>query len=251
MYKTQEQYKKDIVEVGKLLYDKGLLVGTDGNISIRTGEDEILITASGFCKGKLETKHITKVDMQGNVLSGLKPARDIRMHLAVYRERPEIKAVVHAHPPVTTGYAMSEVSFDKVALPEVLFALQGIAVTGYTTPTTIEVPREVTRVLKENPDSRTILLANHGALTMSTDVYDAFYKMETLEMFTKANLVSSLVGHTRYLNASQMEKVNRLIHGEAPDSVIDPNQPEGGGKSTEAAVEAVVAEVLRRLKNSR
>lgn len=252
MYQTQEQYKRDIVEVGKLLYEKGLLVGTDGNISIRVGENEILITASGFCKGKLETKHITKVDLEGKVLSGMKPARDIRMHLAVYREKPEIKAVVHAHPPVTTGYAMSEISFDKVALPEVIFALQGIAVTGYTTPTTIEVPREVARVLKENPDSRTILLANHGALTMSTDVYDAFYKMETLEMFTKANLVSRLIGHTRYLNASQMEKVNRLIKGEAPDSVIDPSEPEEmrGTVGTDV-VEAVVSEVLHRLKSDR
>lgn len=250
MYKTQEQYKRDIVEVGKQLYDKGLLVGTDGNISIRTGENEVLITASGFCKGKLETKHITKVDMDGNVLNGLKPARDIRMHLAAYRERPDIKAVVHAHPPVTTGYAMSEVSFDKVALPEVLFALQGIAVTEYTTPTTIEVPREVTRVLKENPQCQTILLANHGALTMSTDVYDAFYKMETLEMFTTANLVSRLVGHTRYLNHDQMVKVNRLISGEDPDSVIRPDG-RASGLTDPRTVEAVIEEVIRRIGGCR
>lgn len=222
MEKTQEQYKREIIEVGRLLYEKGLLVGSDGNLSIRTGENEILITASGFCKGRLEQNHITVTDMDGKVLSGLKPARDIRMHLAVYREHPTIRAVVHAHPPVTTGYAMSEVAFDKVALPEMLFALQGIAVTEYTTPTTIEVPREVTRVLRENPNSRTILLANHGALTMSTDLFDAFYKMETLEMFAKASLVSRLVGHTRYLNESQMEKVNRLLQGEDPDSVINP-----------------------------
>lgn len=248
MYRTLEQYKRDIVEVGRLLYNKGLLVGTDGNISIRTGENEILITASGFCKGRIETMHISKVDMQGNILSGLKPARDIRMHLAVYREKPDIKAVVHAHPPITTGYAMSRISFEKVALPEVLFALQGIAVTEYTTPTTIEVPREVTRVLQENPESQTILLANHGALTMSTDVFDAFYKMETLEMFAKANLVTHIIGNTRYLNADQMEKVNRLLHGEAPDSVIDPAGMESGEKhAKEDAVERVVAEVIRRL----
>lgn len=226
MYQTQERYKRDIVEVGKRLYDRGLLVGTDGNISIRISDNEVLITASGFCKGRLETKHITKVDMKGNILSGLKPARDIRMHLAAYRERPDVKAIVHAHPPVTTGYAMSEVSFDRVALPEVLFALQGIAVTEYTTPTTIEVPREVSRVLRENPGCQTILLANHGALTLSDDVYDAFYKMETLEMFTTANLVSKILGHTRYLSQEQMIKVNRLIKGEDPDSVIRPGNPE-------------------------
>ncbi|TCS78095.1 L-fuculose-phosphate aldolase [Muricomes intestini] len=224
MPRTQEQYKEDIVQVGKELYEKGLLVGTDGNMSIRIGRNEIFITASGICKGKMQAENITAVDMEGNVLSGQKPARDIRMHLAAYRQRPDIKAVVHAHPPITTGYAMSEVSFDKVALPEVMFALKGISVTRYTTPTTIEVPREVTRVLKEYPESETILLANHGALTISTtDVYDAFYKMETLEMFARANIVSKILGHTRYLNEEQMKNVNRLIHGEPPDSVISPD----------------------------
>lgn len=222
MYKTVEQCKRDIIEVGKILYDKGLLVGTDGNISIRISEEEVLITASGFCKGKLSQDQITKVDMEGNILSGMKPARDIRMHLAVYKERPGVKAVVHAHPPVTTGHAMSEVSFDKIALPEVLFVLKGIAATRYTTPTTIEVPVEIRRVLSENPECQTILLSNHGALTLSTDVYDAFYKMETLEMFLTANLVTRILGNTRYLNQEQMTKVNRLIKGESPDEVVRP-----------------------------
>ncbi|KMZ54372.1 class II aldolase/adducin family protein [Dorea sp. D27] len=220
MCKTEMQQKEEIVEAGKSLYDKGLLVGTDGNISIRLSEQEVLITASGFCKGRLTAEQITKVDMEGHVLEGLKPARDIRMHLAVYRECREAKAVVHAHPPVTTGYAMSEVSFEKTALPEVLFALKGIAVTEYTTPTTVEVPLEVSRVMAEDPECRTILLANHGALTIGSDVGEAFYMMETLEMFLKANLVSKLLGNTRYLDEVQMEKVNRLIKGEDPDSVI-------------------------------
>lgn len=220
MCKTEMQHKEEIVEAGRFLYEKGLLVGTDGNISIRLSEREVLITASGYCKGRLTPEQVTKVDMEGHVLEGRKPARDIRMHLAVYRECEEAKAVVHAHPPVTTGYAMSEVSFAKTALPEVLFALKGIAVTEYTTPTTIEVPREVSRVMTENPKCRTILLANHGALTIGSDVSEAFYMMETLEMFLKANLVSTLLGNTRYLDEAQMEKVNRLIKGEDPDSVM-------------------------------
>lgn len=219
---TEDQCRQEMVQVGKELYVKGLLVGTDGNLSIRTGENEVLITASGFCKGRMGPEHITKVDMDGQIISGMKPARDIRMHLAVYRERKDAKAVVHAHPPVTTGYAMSEINFEKVALPEVLFNLKGIAVTGYTTPTTIEVPREVKRVLNENPKFQTILLANHGALTLGDDVWDAFYKMETLEMFAKANLVSRILGNTRYLNKEQMTQVDRLIDGEDPDCVVPP-----------------------------
>ena len=89
------------------LYQKGLLVGTDGNFSIRLNEKEIVITASGFCKGKLQESSFTVVSPDGEVLSGSKPARDIRMHLAVYRQRPDVTAVVHAHPPVATGLSMT------------------------------------------------------------------------------------------------------------------------------------------------
>ncbi len=211
---------QEMIQVGKEMYDKGLLIGTDGNISTRISNNEVLITASGFCKGKLRQEHITKVDMDGNVIEGLKPARDIRMHLAVYKERPETKAVVHAHPPVTTGFAMSEISFDKVALPEVLFAINSIGITGYTTPTTIEVPMEVTRTLQRDKECLALILANHGALTLGEDVYDAFYKLETLEMFLKATLVSKLIGNTRYLDKEQLEKVNLLKQGIDPDQVI-------------------------------
>ncbi|HZJ78802.1 MAG TPA: class II aldolase/adducin family protein [Clostridia bacterium] len=214
--------KKDIVQVGKDLYDKGLLVGTDGNISVKVDENKILITASGFCKGKLNEEQITLVTLDGEILSGLKPARDIRMHLAAYKQKPNTGAVVHAHPPFTTGFSMSEIDMSKVSLPEVLFNLNGIAVTEYTTPTTIEVPREVTRVLKEKPESQAIILTCHGALTLGSNVFDAFYKMETLEMFCKATLVSRIFGNTRHLNEEQLLNIKRLMNGEKPDDVIKP-----------------------------
>ncbi|MDP4153725.1 MAG: class II aldolase/adducin family protein [Bacillota bacterium] len=217
-----EQIKEDIIQVGNDLYQKGLLVGTDGNISVRISQNKILITASGFCKGRMSKDQISLVSLDGSIISGLKPARDIRMHLAVYRQRPKANAVVHAHPPVTTGLSMSKLDFSRVALPEVLFNLHGIAVTEYCTPTTIEVPREVERVLKENPESQAIILTSHGALTIGDDVFDAYYKMETLEMFCKATLVSRLYGDTRYLNDEQLKNVNRLISGEHPDEVIKP-----------------------------
>ncbi len=219
----EEQIIEDIIEIGRMLYEKGLLVGKDGNISIKTSDDMVYVTASGFCKGRLERKCISKVDMHGNLIRGLKPARDLRMHLAVYEERPEISAVVHAHPPVITGYAMSEVSYDRIALPEVLFTLKEIAVAEYSTPTTIEVPEEIRRVLRNKKDCRAIICSNHGALTMSDNVYDAFYQMETLEMYAKANLVSKVLGNTRYLNTEQLDKAVRLAAGENPDEIVPEN----------------------------
>ncbi|MDF2614588.1 MAG: aldolase [Clostridia bacterium] len=247
MFVEEERIKQDMMQVGKDLYNKGLLVGTDGNISVRISENELFITASGFCKGRLQPEHITKVDFNGKVLQGLKPARDIRMHLAVYKERPEVKAVVHAHPPITTGFAMSEISFDKVALPEVLFVINSIGVTGYTTPTTIEVPMEVARTLQRDKECQALILANHGALTLGTDVYDAFYKLETLEMFLKATLVSKMVGNTRYLNEDQLQKVDLLKKGADPDEVVPPNRAYGQ-QPNEEMVRFITSKVQEILK---
>lgn len=210
---NEDKYRKDIVKVGKLLYDKGLLVATDGNISIKLSENEILITSSGFCKGMITTEQITKVDMEGNIISGLKPARDIRMHLAVYKCRKDVKAVVHAHPPITTGFSITNTTFEKVTLPEVMFSIGSIAVTEYAAPTTANVPLVVTEKLLECPDSMALILSNHGALTLGCDVMDAYFKMETLEMFLKATIISRILGNERPLNYEQVEEVKALIQG--------------------------------------
>lgn len=212
----------ELIEIGQELYRKGLLVGTDGNFSARLGSDEILITASGCCKGKLTPADLTTVDLSGKILSGRKPARDIRMHLAVYRHKPEIDAVVHAHPPIATGLSMTQgiaQELEKLALPEVMFNLSGVAVTEYCTPISCEVPQELIKAMQRNPKAEAVLLANHGALTMAATPWDAFYKMETLEMFAKALYVSKTFGSVHYLNAAEVVKVNRLIAGEDPDTV--------------------------------
>ena len=217
-----DEKRNELIKVGELLYQKGLLVGTDGNFSIRLNENEILITASGYCKGRLTEDGFTVVDLDGTVLSGPKPARDIRMHLAVYRQRPEVNAVVHAHPPVATGLSMTggmEEEFSKVALPEVLFNLHGVAVTDYCTPISCEVPEELVKAMKKVPQADAVLLSNHGALTMGDTAWDAFYKMETLEMFCKTLFVSKLFGNTKYLSNQEVEKVNRLIQGADLDEV--------------------------------
>jgi len=210
---NEDNCKKEIVKVGKLLYDKGLLVATDGNISIKLNENEILITSSGYCKGMITTDQITKVDMEGNIISGLKPARDIRMHLAVYKCRKDAKAVVHAHPPITTGFSMTNTAFERVTLPEVMFSIGNVAVTEYAAPTTANVPLVVTKKLLECPDSMALILSNHGALTIGTDVMDAYFKMETLEMFLKATIISRILGNESYLNESQVQEVKALILG--------------------------------------
>jgi L-fuculose-phosphate aldolase len=205
------QFRNDIVKVGTLLYDRKLMVSTDGNISVRLSDDEILITSSGFCKGMLNVDQITKVDMEGNVISGLKPARDIKMHLVVYKCRPEAKAVVHSHPPIATGFAIAGESFDKVTLPEVLFAVGNVGVTEYAAPTTPNVPVVVAKKLIECPECQALILANHGALTLGSDIMDAYFKMETLEMFLTATLVSKILGRENSLSENQIREVKDII----------------------------------------
>ena len=209
-----------MIEVGQALYTRGLLVACDGNVSVRTEENNVLITASGFCKGKLTEKDFSLVSMRGELLQGPKPARDIRMHLAAYRLLPDVRAIAHAHPPVTSGFSMTGWDASEIALPEAMFTLRDIACTRYASPTTIEVPREVARALEEKPNARAILLAAHGALTMGDDIWDAFYKMETLELFFKATLVAKLLGGPQPLTGEQMTIVRRMIAGEKPDDVV-------------------------------
>lgn len=105
--------------------EKGLLVGKGGNYSVRIGENQILLTASGFCKSEISEEQISLVDMEGNLLEGLKPAADIRMHLEVYRSMPEIRAIVHSHPPIMTGFAMSNYTFEDFCMPEAMLDIGG------------------------------------------------------------------------------------------------------------------------------
>ncbi|MDY5023298.1 MAG: class II aldolase/adducin family protein [Blautia sp.] len=213
----------DIISVGKQLYERGLIIGTDGNVSIKMDDGNIVITGSGFCKGKLKREYMTVITPAGEILKGPKPARDVRMHLAVYRTNPEAKAVVHAHPPIITGFSMSHYDFDRIALPEAIFNLHGVACTDYAVPISVDVARGIMKVMKEKPECRAIVMANHGALTFSEDVYDAFYKMETLELFAKSTLVSKILGNTYYLNENETDVVNRLLNGVNPDEIISPD----------------------------
>lgn len=219
-----ENAKEDIIEIGKRMYDKGLIVGTDGNISVRLEDDTILITGSGFCKGNLTPDNISRIDMTGCLLDGLKPARDIRMHLAVYRNNENAKSVVHGHPPIITGFSMSRYDFNRISMPEALFNLHGIVYTDYAVPISVDVARGITKTMHENPEARAIILANHGALTYAEDVYSAFYEMETLEFLAKAILTSHIIGNTYYLNNEEMAIVQRLINGEDPDNIVQPDE---------------------------
>jgi L-fuculose-phosphate aldolase len=206
--------RRQIVEAGRRLRDRFFVASNDGNISARLSDTELLITPTSVNKGDVTEDSILKIDLQGRVIAGsLKPSSETKMHLAVYRARPDVQAIVHAHPPAATGFAACRIRLDQdVILPEVIFGLAKIGFAEYGTPTTDEIPNAV---IKEIPDCDAILLSNHGALTVGPDVMQAYYRMEVLEMYARVRLVTRILGEPKPLSpteVSALEKV-REAHG--------------------------------------
>jgi len=200
----EKDLRQQIVDVGRRLYERFFVASNDGNISCRLNEGEILITPTGMNKADIHPDQILKVDFKGNVLCGyMKPTSEMKMHLMVYEKRLDISAIVHAHPPAATGFASCQIRLDQdVLLPEVIFGLGRIGLAEYATPTTSEVPEAVA---KEIGDCDAMLLSNHGALTVGETVLQAYYRMETLEMYSRIRLVSQLIGTPRTLSEQQIE----------------------------------------------
>ena len=206
---SEKQLREQILEAGKRLQQRFFVAANDGNISARLPERRFLITPTGVNKGDLDADMLLTVDEQGEVLSGdLKPTSEMKMHLAVYRQRPDVHALVHAHPPTATGFATSRIRLDQdVILPEAVFGLGRIGFSEYGTPTTEQVPEAVSR---EIADCDALLLANHGALTVGASVMQAYYRMETLEMYARIRLVTIQLGGPAALTEPEIAELFRV-----------------------------------------
>ena len=185
-----------------------MVAANDGNISVKLNDNEFLCTPTGVSKGFMTPEFICKVDAQGNVIQankGFRPSSEIKMHLRCYEEREDVGAVLHAHPPVATGFAVANIPLDDYSMIETVIALGSIPVTPYGTPSTQEVPDAIAPYL---PEHDAMLLQNHGALTVGADVITAYYRMETLELFAKISLNARLLGGAQELSR---ENIDRLI----------------------------------------
>jgi L-fuculose-phosphate aldolase len=204
---SEYQTKLDIVEIGRRIYQQGYAASNDGNISVRISDTEILTTPTGLAKGFMTSDQIIKCDLQGNKIAGdpnLRPSSEVKMHLAVYAERPDVRAVVHAHPPVATGFAVAGIPLEKCVLPEIILTIGSIPLARYGTPSTEEIPNSIRDLIKQ---CDAVLLANHGALTVGKDAFNAYYKMESMEHFAKISLVARQLGGERVLSPSQVDKL--------------------------------------------
>ena len=206
--RTEEQIRADIVEVGRRLWERGFVASNDGNLSVRIDERRLITTPKSVSKGFMTADMMVVTDLDGNKLAGERdPSSELKMHLQVYRDRPDARAVVHAHPPTATGFAVAGIPLDRAVLAEVVTTLGSIPIAEYATPSTDELPQACSKYLKAHDG---LLLANHGALAIGPDVFIAYYRMETIEHFAKISLVTRMLGREHLLSREEVGRLQGL-----------------------------------------
>jgi len=238
---SETQLRHDIVEVGRRLYARGYVASNDGNISVRLEGGRLLTTPKSVSKGFMAPEMMCITDMEGKKLAGDRsPSSELLMHLEVYRSRPDVNAVVHAHPPLATAFAVAGIPLDRAVLAEVITTLGSIPIADYATPSTHELPDAVRKYIKVHDG---VLLANHGALTIGTDLFSAYYKMETVEHFAKISLVARLLGGERLLAQHEVKRLASLrgMYGIASPGGICIDDAGTAGAADEASCQAVRA----------
>ena len=225
----EEQLRADIVEVGRRLHARAYVASNDGNISVRLDDGRLLTTPKGVSKGFMTPDMIVTTDLKGSKLAGdREPSSELLMHLAVYENRPEVGAVVHAHPPTATGFAVAGIPLDRAVLAEVVTTLGSIPIADYGTPSTQELADGVRQHIKVHDG---LLLANHGALTVAGELFPAYYKMETIEHFARISLVARTLGRERLLSREEVMRLQDLrgMYGIAAPAPICPEPQPGNG----------------------
>ena len=175
---NEYEIKKQICDIGKRIYNRGMVAANDGNISVKLNDHEFLCTPTGVSKGFMTPEYICKVNEKGEVIqanAGFKPSSEIKMHMRVYEKRPDVMSVVHAHPMYATSFAIAGIPLTQPIMPEAVIALGCVPIAEYGCPSTNEIPDAVEKYL---PYFDAVLLANHGALTFSDSLNAAYMKME-------------------------------------------------------------------------
>lgn len=205
---TAEQIKQEICEVGHRLYNNGFVAANDGNISVKLNENEFYCTPTGVSKGSLTPDMIIKIDAEGNKIEGaLNPSSEIKMHLRVFRERPDVNAVVHAHPPVATAFTVAGIPLDRYILPEAVLTIGDVPTCAYGTPSTMEIPDSLMPYIQEHD---AFMLKNHGALTVGNTLTRAFFTMEEVEFNAKIMKYAMELGRIEEISEEKMHALMDL-----------------------------------------
>ncbi len=226
--KSERAWREEIIQVCRLMHQRGYVAATDGNVSVRLDEDRYLVTPSGFSKGLLQPDQLLVINGQGEVVGSsrygptrhLRPSSEILLHLEAYRRRPDIRAVVHAHPPVAIALSIAGISLARCLLPEVIMTLGLIPTTPYATPSSPEGAQVIAGLI-EKYDA--LILKRHGSVTVGRDVIDAYLKLEKLEH--TAIITKTLVELGRE-EPFPKEEIAKLVAWRAEKGLMRPGQAE-------------------------
>ena len=219
--KSLHEHKLDIVQIGTLMYERRFIVAGDGNISVKIGDACILATPTALCKGMLTPDQIVKLDLTGNILEGeYQPSSEIKMHLAAYHTRPDIQAVIHAHPPISTGFAVAGIPLDQLILAEMVVNFGSIPLAPYHSPSTAELADAVAEKVRCYD---AVLMANHGVMTIGPDLYTTYHRLEMVEQFAIISLVATILGRMNTFTSSQLHDL-LTIRGKAGITAQNPYQ---------------------------
>lgn len=209
---TEYEMRQEMVRLGRLMWERGYVAATDGNLSARLDRDRLLVTASGQSKGFLSADDLVIINLEGEPVAshrgrGLRPSSEIRMHLEVYRQRPDVNAVVHAHPPISTAFSIAGISLARCVIPEVIVTLGAIPTAGYATPGTGEVAASIRQAIC---DYDALILAHHGSLTVGKSLWEAYLRLEKVEHTAQITLAAQQLGQVQTLSPEAVAKLTQL-----------------------------------------
>jgi L-fuculose-phosphate aldolase len=208
MTRVPQDIRRDILHVCRRAYERGLVAGTDGNVSVRLSRDRVIATPTGMCKGFLTDDDLVVCDLDGKQIAGTRRlTTEIKIHLAAYTVRDDVCAVVHAHPPYATGFAVAGVTPSENAMPEAYIAVGKVALAPYATPSTDALAAGLQPSLC---DHDAVLLANHGAMTLGRDVIAAYHRMEALEQLCRITCIARDLGGVRPLTGAQTQQLEAI-----------------------------------------
>lgn len=210
MYKSDYEIKEEMCEIGKRIYNDGFVAANDGNFSVKVDDNTFYVTPTGVSKGFMTPEMICKADGEGNLKEEngpWRPSSEFKMHLKVYQQRPDVNAVVHAHPPIATSFSIAGIALDKLIMPEAVIFLGGVPTAKYGTPSTMEIPDSLEPYLQ---DYDSILLANHGAISFGCDLNTAFFRMESTEFYAKLLFYARMLGGENEIPCGEVKKLIEL-----------------------------------------
>lgn len=269
---TEWQVKEQICEIGRRVWQREYVAANDGNFSVRIADNRVVATPTMLSKGFMQPEDLVVIDMAGNQLEGhRRPTSETLLHLGIYKERSDIKAVLHAHPPYATAFAVAQEPVPKCVLPEVEIFLGEIPITQYATPGSREFAESIRPFLK---NFNLFLLANHGALAVGEDLEQAYYRMEIVDQYCRILLYARQLGGTKQITQEKMQELFQLkerfgipdrrtepggdascclpspVPGIEPPNRIDPGEPAESQEALAARIERIVRSVLQQKRDT-